>query len=98
MAYESTISPRHVLRKLFPTARLQRLARETGAVVRQRKVKIDALSWARVLGFGIGRVRTKHTKAALEAHAIISVTAAGKQSVEITSERRQNGPVVEVGK
>ncbi len=57
MGRKSTISPRHVLHKLFPTARLQGLARETGAVVRQRKLKIDALFWTLVLGLGIGRVR-----------------------------------------
>ena len=41
--------------------------------------------------------RTNHTKAALKAHAIISVTGAGKQSVKITSERKHDGPVFRVG-
>lgn len=58
MARPGTLSPREVLRKLFPSAALDRLARETGAVQRKRKVKIVALFWTLVLGFGIGRERT----------------------------------------
>ena len=42
--------------------------------------------------------RTNHTKAALKAHAIISVTGAGKQSIKVTSERAHDGPVFRVGK
>jgi IS4 transposase len=42
--------------------------------------------------------RTNHTKAALKAHAIISVTGAGKQSIKITSERRHDGPVFRAGR
>jgi len=42
--------------------------------------------------------RTNHTKAALKAHAIMSVTGAGKQSIKITSERRHDGPVFRVGR
>lgn len=181
MARKSTFSPRAVLRKLFPTARLKKIAHESGAVVRNRKVKIEALFWTVVLGFGIGRertiaglrrayekttgqrieessfynrftpglvkmlkqataeafvqslgigralkghlavfrdvvltdstvvrlhdflqkvypaCRTNHTLAALKAHAIMSVTGAGKQSVKITSERCHDGPVFRVG-
>jgi len=41
--------------------------------------------------------RTNHSKAALKAHAIISVTGAGKQSVKITSGRRHDGPVLRAG-
>jgi len=182
MARKPTFSPRATLRKLFPKARLERLAKEAGAVIRMRKVKVDALFWTLVLGFGIGRVRTiaglrrayekttgqrieessfygrftpglvkmlklaaadalemslgvgralkghlasfrdviltdstvirlhdllqkvypacrtNHTKAALKAHAIVSVTGAGKQSVTITSERCHDGPVFRVGR
>ena len=182
MARKPTFSPCVTLRKLFPKARIERLAKETGAMVRKRKVKIDTLFWTLVLGFGIGRVRslaglrrayekssgqrleessfhdrftpglvkmlklatadalemslgvgralrghltafrdviltdstvirlhdllqkvypacrTNHTKAALKAHAIMSVTGAGKQSVTITSERCHDGPVFRVGR
>lgn len=42
--------------------------------------------------------RTNHTKAALKAHAILSVTGAGKQSLKVTSERAHDGPVFRVGK
>jgi len=170
-----------VLRKLFPSTALERLARETEAVRRQRKVKIDALFWTLVLGFGIGRertiaglrrayekitgqrveessfykrfspglvkmlkhaaaeafvhslgvgralkghlaafrdviltdstvvrlhdflqkvypaCRTNHTLAALKAHAIMSVTGAGKQSIKVTSERCHDGPILRAG-
>ena len=41
--------------------------------------------------------RTNHTQAALKAHAIISVTGAGKQSIKVTSERKHDGPVFRVG-
>ncbi len=47
-------------------------------------MEIDALFWSLV--FAIGN------------HAIIGVIGAGKQSVENTSERRDDGPVFEVGK
>lgn len=179
---KTTVPIRKTIRKLFPTAHLNRLARATGAVVRQRKVKIAEFFWTLVLGFGVGRertiaglrreyektsgqnieessfydrftpglvrmlkqavghalgqslgvgralrghleafrdvimtdstvirlhdlledvypaCRTNHTKAALKAHAVISVTGAGKQSIKITSERRHDGPVFQVGK
>ena len=181
MARKSNVAIRRILRKLFPSTRLEELARETGAVVRERKVKIVEFFWTLVLGFGLGRkrtlsglrrsyekttgqtieessffdrftpamvmmlkhcvsdalskslgvgrrlrghlaafrdvlmtdstvirlhdllekvfpaCRTNHTKAALKAHAIISVTGAGKQSVKITSERKHDGPVFRVG-
>lgn len=42
--------------------------------------------------------RTNHTKAALKAHVIMSVTGEGEQSVKITSERAHDGPVLRVGK
>lgn len=41
--------------------------------------------------------RTNHTKAALKAHVILSVTGAGRQSVKVTSERAHDGPVLRVG-
>ena len=182
MARMPTIPLRRTLRKLFGPTYLMALARETGAVARQRKVNISALFWTLVLGFGVGRTRTlaglrrayekntgqtlvpssffdrftdglvkmlkraaakalttnlgvgralrghlaafedvimtdstvirlhdllgkaypacrtNHTKAALKAHAILSVTGAGKQSVKVTAERRHDGPVFRVGK
>lgn len=181
MARKRSMSARSELRKLFPSSRLDRMAREAGAVSRQRKVKIVALFWTLVLGFGLGSertlaglrrayekttgqrieessfyrrftpglvkllqqaaadglrqslgvsralrgslagfcdvlmtdstvirlhdllknvfpaCRTNHTQAALKAHAIISVTGAGKQSIKITSERKHDGPVFQVG-
>jgi len=42
--------------------------------------------------------RTNHSKAALKAHAILSVTGTGKQSIKVTSGRRHDGPVLKVGK
>jgi IS4 transposase len=53
-----TLPLRETLRKLFPSKRLNTLARETGAVKRRRKVKIVELFWTLVLGFGVGRERT----------------------------------------
>ena len=41
--------------------------------------------------------RTNHTKAALKAHVILSVTGSGRQSVKVTSERAHDGPVLRVG-
>ncbi len=41
--------------------------------------------------------RTNHTKAALKAHAIINVIGTGKTSIQVTSERRHDGPVFRVG-
>jgi IS4 transposase len=41
--------------------------------------------------------RTNHTKAALKAHAILSVTGAGKSSIKVTAERVHDGPVFCVG-
>jgi IS4 transposase len=42
--------------------------------------------------------RTNHTRAALKAHVIMSVTGAGEQSVKVTSERAHDGPVLSVGR
>lgn len=41
--------------------------------------------------------RTNHTKAALKAHAIMSVAGRGKTSIKITGERAHDGPVFKVG-
>ena len=58
MAKKSTVAVRRILRKLFPSTRLEEVARETGAVVRERKVNIVAFFWTLVLGFALGRNRT----------------------------------------
>lgn len=42
--------------------------------------------------------RTNHTKAALKAHVVMSVTGEGRQSIKITGERAHDGPVLCVGK
>jgi len=57
MARSKSIDVRAVLRKAFPSRRLRAMARETGTVVRQRKVDPAALFWTVVLGFGSGRER-----------------------------------------
>jgi IS4 transposase len=44
--------------KMFPPSLLERLARDSGAVVRRRKVAPHALFWTVVFGFGVGRKRT----------------------------------------
>ena len=49
---------RRELRKVLPESRVNELARETGAVRRQRRVRIYELVWVLVLGFAIGRKRT----------------------------------------
>lgn len=58
MAREKTIAVRQSLRELFPSALLRALARDSGAVVRQRKVDVVALFWTLVLGFGVGESRS----------------------------------------
>jgi putative transposase len=49
---------RRELRKVIPESVVTGLARETGAVQRQRRVRIYELVWVLVLGFAIGRKRT----------------------------------------
>lgn len=172
---------RRELRKVIPEAEVNRLARETGAVRRQRQVRIYDLVWVLVLGFATGRkrtlaalrrryerqtgqtieessfykrfspgltklfkvllsqafeecrgvgrsltgplaafrdviltdstvirlhdllekrfpaCRTNHTKAALKAHAIMSVRGIGEHSIKVTAERDHDGPVFCVG-
>jgi len=181
MAQGRSSDIRRELRKVIPETVVNELARETGAVQRQRRVRIYDLVWVLVLGFAIGRrrtiaalrrsyerttgqtleessfymrfspglarlfkkllsrafqeclgvarglegplavfrdviltdstvirlhdllekrfpaCRTNHTKAALKAHAIMSVRGVGKQSVKITAEREHDGPVFRVG-
>lgn len=58
MARPAALPIRPVLRKLFSHAWIARTARDTGAVVRKRKVDIAAFFWTLVLGFGAGRSRT----------------------------------------
>jgi len=58
MASSRSIDARGTLRKVFSNQQLRGLARETGAVVRQRKVDPVALFWTVVLGFGAGRARS----------------------------------------
>lgn len=58
MARSKSLPIQRELRKVFPTAVLQELARETGAVVRARKVDAAVLFWSVVLGFGSGKART----------------------------------------
>ena len=181
MAREKSIGVRSVLTRLFPTRKLERLARETGAVIRKRKVVIREFFLSVVLGFGAGtkrtiagmrrafglatgkRVsrsafykrftpgfvrflkeiagqsmdaiaktegklkgvwrafkdviitdasvirlhellkkrfpacRTNHTDAAAKLHVVLSVVGRGARSVKITSERRNDGRVFQVG-
>jgi len=58
MAQEKSIPLRTALSRMFPKALLQRLARETGAVRRHRKVDPVELFWVVVLSFGSGGERT----------------------------------------
>ncbi len=57
MARSKPVDVREVLTGLIPARRLSRLARELGAVVRDRKVKALALFWTLVPGFGAGGER-----------------------------------------
>lgn len=58
MARPQSIGIRGRLSSLISSHRLHRLARESGAVRRQRKVKVLHLFWTLVLGFGTGKERT----------------------------------------
>ena len=49
---------RSELRKVLPESVVNALARETGAVQRQRRVRIHDLVWVLVPGFAVGRKRT----------------------------------------
>ena len=49
---------RQTLTTLLPKAEIERLAHESGAVRRRRKVDASAMLWTVLLGFGTGRERT----------------------------------------
>ena len=52
------IGIRETLTSLLPKAEIKRLARESGAMRRQRKVDPSAMLWCVVLGLGTGTERT----------------------------------------
>lgn len=53
-----SIEIRETLNRLVPPSRLGRLARETGAVVRRRRIGAVPFFWTLILGFGADRTRT----------------------------------------
>jgi IS4 transposase len=58
VARTQSIQIREVLNTLVPPSRLGRLARETGAVVRRRRIAMVPFFWTLILGFGADRTRT----------------------------------------
>jgi len=58
MARVKCIGIRETLTSLLPKGELKRLARESGAMQRRRKVDPSAMFWCVVLGFGTGAERT----------------------------------------
>ena len=58
MARHKCIGIRETLTTLLPKAEIERLAQESGAVRRRRKVDASAMLWSVLLGFGTGRERT----------------------------------------
>ena len=58
MARHKCIGIRETLTRLLPKAEIERLAHESGAVRRRRKVDASAMLWSVLLGFGTGRERT----------------------------------------
>ena len=58
MARHKCIGIRQTLTTLLPKAEIERLAHESGAVRRRRKVDASAMLWTVLLGFGTGRERT----------------------------------------
>lgn len=58
MARHKEFNLRTPLVKMFSEKMIMDTARETGAVVRARKISIVDLFWTLVLGFGAGKVRT----------------------------------------
>ena len=58
MARHKCIGIRETLTTLLPQAEIERLAQESGAVRRRRKVDASAMLWSVLLGFGTGRERT----------------------------------------
>ena len=58
MARHKCIGIRQALTTLLPKAEVERLAHESGAVRRRRKVDLSAMLWTVLLGFGTGGERT----------------------------------------
>ena len=58
MARTKSIGIRKILARLLPRRRLEQLAEEARLTKRTRKVRVHALFWTLVLGFGTGRERT----------------------------------------
>ena len=58
MARHECIGIRETLTTLLPKAEIERLAHESGAVRRRRKVDASAMRWRVLLGFATGRERT----------------------------------------
>ena len=58
MARGKCIGVRETLTTLLPKSEIERLAHESGAVRRRRKVDASAMLWSVLLGFGTGRERT----------------------------------------
>ena len=58
MARRKCIGVRETLTTLLPKTEIERLAHESGAVRRRRKVDASAMLWSVLLGFGTGRERT----------------------------------------
>ena len=58
MARGKCIGIRQTLTTLLPKAEIERLAHESGAVRRRRKVDASVMLWTVLLGFGTGRERT----------------------------------------
>ena len=58
MARVKFVNIRETLTSSLPMAEIERLARESGAMRRRRKVVPSALFWCDVLGFGTGAERT----------------------------------------
>jgi putative transposase len=58
MARQKSIEIRRTLKRLIPAARLKALAKQTGAVRRERKIGAVALFWTLVLGFATGNTRS----------------------------------------
>ena len=57
MARHKCIGIRQTLTTLLPKAEIERLAHESGAIRRRRKVDASAMLWTVLLGFGTGRER-----------------------------------------
>lgn len=55
MARKQSTRIRKDLNRLVPKKRLEALAKETGAVQREKKVQIVPLFWTLVLGFATGK-------------------------------------------